>query len=260
VAAGVSSDNPPDERVRRDELTRRWAELQQRVASACTSAGRDRDEVTVVAVTKTFPASDVALLAGLGVHDVGENRDQEAAAKAAACRDAGVIGLRWHFVGQLQTNKARSVAGYADVVHSIDRVRLVDALDAAAARHDRQIDCLVQVDLDPDLDPDADAGNGEAATGHRGGVAPSRADEVCAAVEAAERLRLAGVMGVAPLGGDPGEAFARLSHLRRALASSYPSLVTMSAGMTDDLEAAVAHGATLLRVGRALLGSRPPLG
>jgi pyridoxal phosphate enzyme (YggS family) len=254
----VSDVHTADDRVRRDELAHRWAELQQRVATACESAGRDRSEVTVVAVTKTFPASDVALLAGLGVSDVGENRDQEAAAKAAACREAGVDGLRWHFVGQLQTNKASSVAGYADVVHSVDRVRLVNALDKAAAGHDRSIDCLVQIDLDPEADAvTAKGGDGGA---HRGGVAPSGAEDVCAAIEAAEHLRLSGVMGVAPLGGDPNDAFARLSHLRRELASAYPRLTVLSAGMTDDLEAAVAHGATHLRVGRALLGSRPPLG
>jgi pyridoxal phosphate enzyme (YggS family) len=251
----MTDGNVADQRVRRDELARRWAELQQRVAAACESAGRDSSEVTVIAVTKTFPASDVALLAEIGVRDVGENRDQEAAAKAAACREAGVSGLRWHFVGQLQTNKAASVAGYADVVHSIDRVRLVNALDKAAAAHGRPIDCLVQIDLDPGAD-DSPADPGEA---RRGGVAPSRAEEICVAIAAAEHLTLSGVMGVAPLGGDPGEAFARLSHLRRELASTYSGMTVISAGMSDDLEAAVAHGATHLRVGRALLGSRPPL-
>lgn len=245
-----------DVETRGEELARRWAELQQRVAAACESARRDSNEVTVIAVTKTFPATDVALLAEIGVRDVGENRDQEAAAKAAACREAGVSGLRWHFVGQLQTNKAASVAGYADVVHSIDRVRLVNALDKAAAAHGRPIFCLVQIDLDPGAD-DSPADPGEA---QRGGVAPSRAEEVCVAIAAAEHLTLSGVMGVAPLGGDPGEAFARLSHLRRELASTYSGMTVISAGMSDDLEAAVAHGATHLRVGRALLGSRPPLG
>ena len=247
-----------DETVRRDELAGRWAALQRRVGAACESVGRDPSEVTVVAVTKTFPASDIELLAELGVRDVGENRDQEAAAKAAACREAGVSGLRWHFVGQLQTNKAASVAGYADVVHSIDRVRLVNALDKGAAGHDRRIDCLVQIDLDPGADEGA-AEPGQASA-HRGGATPSQAEEVCAAIDAAEHLRLSGVMGVAPLGGDPGEAFARLSHLRRELASTYAGLTVISAGMSDDLQAAVAHGETHLRVGRALLGSRPPLG
>jgi hypothetical protein len=254
VAPGVTDGSVTDERARRDELSSHWADLQARVAAACRHAGRDVSELTVIAITKTFPASDVALLAGLGLRDVGENRDQEAAPKAAACRDAGVSGLRWHFVGQLQTNKASSVAGYADMVHSIDRVRLVNALEKGASGHGRMLDALVQIDLDPD------AGNHDRTTAHRGGVAPSGAEEVCAAIEAAEHLRLAGVMGVAPLEGDPQVAFARLAHLRRELVSTYPSMTVMSAGMSDDLESAVAHGATHLRVGRALLGSRPPLG
>jgi pyridoxal phosphate enzyme (YggS family) len=249
-----------DETPRRHELARRWAELQDRVADACAAAGRDRNEVTVVAITKTFPASDVALLASLGVRDVGENRDQEAAAKAATLRGMGVTGLRWHFVGQLQTNKARSVAGYADVVHSVDRVRLVAALDAGAAGHGRVVDALVQVDLDPEADNDENLAASNELTARRGGVAPVAAEQVCAAIAATEHLRLSGLMGVAPLGGDPGDAFARLSDVWRALASSYPSLTVLSAGMSDDLEAAVAHGATHLRVGRALLGSRPSLG
>lgn len=253
----MSDHTALDEQARREELARRWAALQQRVGAACATVGRDPQDVTIVAITKTFPASDVALLADLGVCDVGENRDQEAAPKAAACRAAGVTGLRWHFVGQLQTNKARSVAGYADVVHSVDRVRLVKALDVAAGREGRRIDVLVQVNLDPDAGNDA---GGRTSTAHRGGVEPSGAGQVCAALMGAEHLRLTGVMGVAPLGGDPGEAFARLAEVRRGLASTYPCLVMLSAGMSDDLEAAVAQGATHLRVGRALLGSRPPLG
>jgi PLP dependent protein len=251
----VSELSATDQRY--GELAAGWAALQQRVSDACAAADRDPAEVSVIAITKTFPASDVATLAGLGVRDVGENRDQEAAAKATACHAAGIEGLRWHFVGQLQTNKARSVAGYADVVHSIDRIRLVAALDAAAARQERRIDCLVQVDLDPAAD-EADRGHPTAA--HRGGVAPGQAEAVCAALQAAEHLQLVGLMGVAPLGGDPAAAFERLRLLGRGLATSYPSMTVLSAGMSDDLEAAVAHGATHLRVGRALLGSRPPLG
>lgn len=238
---------------RRAELSGRLRRLDDRVAAACAAAGRARTEVSVVAVTKTFPPSDVALLAGLGVRDVGENRDQEAAAKWADCREAGVVGLRWHFVGQLQTNKARSVARYADVVHSVDRVRLVTALDRAAAEQGRRLDALVQVDLDEYGEPGA-SGPG------RGGIAASGAERVCAAVAGAEHLRLAGLMAVAPLDGDPSPAFERLAELNARLRASYPSMTVVSAGMTADLEAAVAHGATHLRVGRALLGSRPPLG
>jgi len=228
------------------ELAARLAALEARIAGACRAAGRPRDDVHLVAVTKTFPAADVERLAGLGITDVGENRDQEAGPKAAEVTAAGLT-LRWHFVGQLQTNKARSVAAYADVVHSVDRARLVRALDRAAGEHGRTLDCLVQVDL------------GEGADAGRGGVLPGDVPALAGEVAATEHLRLAGLMAVAPLGAEPDPAFARLAALAADLRGQHPGATMLSAGMTDDLEPAVAHGATHLRVGRALLGSRPPL-
>jgi pyridoxal phosphate enzyme (YggS family) len=235
--------------ARRSEIAANLERVRARVDAACERAGRDPGEVTLVAVTKTFPAEDVAHLAALGVRDVGENRDQDAASKVAACRAAGLTGLVWHFVGQVQRNKAASVASYADVVHSVDRVRLVDALERGAGRAGRDISALVQLDL---RDPPVDDG--------RGGVAPAGLDEVAAAVHAAEHLHLGGVMAVAPRDGDADEAFARLGLLAERLRATYPSATVVSAGMSGDLEMAIAHGATHLRVGSALLGSRPALG
>ena len=234
---------------RRAELAANLARVEERIAAACADAGRDRADLTLVAITKTFPAEDVGHLAALGVRDVGENRDQEAAAKVAACRDAGVAGLVWHFVGQLQRNKAGSVATYADVVHSVDRLRLVAALDRAAGTAGRRLTALVQVDL-----RDAPADDG------RGGAAPADVAALAAAVAAADRLRLGGVMAVAPADADPDAAFARLAEVAARLRQDHPDAVVVSAGMSGDLEAAVRHGATHLRVGSALLGSRPPLG
>ena len=234
---------------RRAEIAANLARVEERIAAACADAGRDRGELTLVAVTKTFPATDVGHLAALGVRDVGENRDQEAAAKVAACRDAGVEGLVWHFVGQLQRNKAGSVATYADVVHSVDRLRLVPALDRAAGAAGRRIAALVQVDL---RDEPSDDG--------RGGAAPTEVAELAAAVAAADRLVLGGVMAVAPVDADPDAAFARLAEVATRVRRDHPDAVVVSAGMSGDLEAAVRHGATHLRVGSALLGSRPPLG
>jgi pyridoxal phosphate enzyme (YggS family) len=205
----------------------------------------------LIVVTKTWPATDVRALAALGVHDVGENRDQEAAGKAAACAD---LELRWHFVGQLQTNKARSVAGYAGWVHSVDRLRLVEALSTAALRHGRTVTCLVQVDLDP---AERAAAAGEAP---RGGVRPAEVAALADAVEQAPSLRLGGVMAVAPQHADAVEAFGRLAEVAGRLRAEHPHASAMSAGMSGDLEAAVAAGATHLRVGTAVLGSRPPLG
>ncbi|KPC81389.1 YggS family pyridoxal phosphate-dependent enzyme [Streptomyces sp. NRRL S-4] len=236
---------------RRAELAANLAQVEERIASACASAGRKRGEVTLIVVTKTYPASDVRILHELGVRQVAENRDQDAAPKAAACED---LSLTWHFVGQLQTNKVRSVAGYADVVQSVDRVKLVSALSAAAVRAERELGCLIQVALD--------AGSGE--RGDRGGVAPDMIEELAASVEAAEGLRLDGLMTVAPLAGPYAgrqrAAFDRLMEISSRLRGNHPAANMVSAGMSADLEDAVAAGATHVRVGTAVLGVRPRLG
>lgn len=229
-----------DRLTRRDELARNLGEVRSRLASACAAAGRGAGEVTLVAVTKTFPASDVALLRDLGVTDLGENRDQEAAAKARE-----VTGVRWHFVGRLQTNKAASVARYADVVHAVDRPALVDALSAGAVRAGRTVEVLVQVSLDGDP--------------HRGGAVPAEVLGLADAVERAPALLLRGVMAVAPLGERPADAFARLAGVAAQVRDLHPEATVVSAGMSADLEDAVAAGATHVRVGTAILGSRPPL-
>jgi PLP dependent protein len=232
--------------ARAAEIEAGLSAVRDRVARAAVATGREPALVTVVVVTKTFPASDVRVLHGLGVRDVGENRDQEAAAKAAECAD--LADLRWHFVGQLQTNKAASVASYASVVHSVDRLRLVTALDAAAHRAGRELDVLVQVDLDR-----------EPAPAGRGGAAPGDLLPLADAVAGSEALRLRGLMAVAPLGEDPRPAFARLAALTAELRAAHPAATWVSAGMSEDLEAAVAAGATHVRVGSAILGRRPPL-
>ncbi|MFC5751168.1 YggS family pyridoxal phosphate-dependent enzyme [Actinomadura rugatobispora] len=230
-------------RERSEELAANLAEVRERIAAACSAAGRDPGEVTLVAVTKTFPASDVRLLAGLGLTDVAENRDQEAAPKAAAT--AG-LPLTWHFVGQLQTNKARSVASYADVVQSVDRPRLAAALSTAAVRLGRTLRCMIQVSLD---EPGPDRGE-------RGGVAPADVPALADAIAAAEGLTLDGVMAVAPLGGDPRPAFERLAGIAADLRKAHPGADAISAGMSGDLEPAIGCGATHLRIGTALLGGR----
>ncbi|MDT0381073.1 YggS family pyridoxal phosphate-dependent enzyme [Streptomyces sp. DSM 42041] len=235
---------------RRAELAAGLASVEGRIARACEAAGRPRDAVTLVVVTKTYPASDVRLLWELGVRHVAENRDQDAAPKAAQCTD---LPLTWHFVGQLQTNKARSVAGYADFVHSVDRLRLVRSLANAAAPRDRELGCLIQVGLDAESDD----------AGPRGGAAPDRVAELADAVAEARGLRLDGVMTVAPLAGPyagkPGEAFARLREISTCLRTAHPAATMVSAGMSADLEEAISAGATHVRVGSAVLGVRPRL-
>ncbi len=263
--AGPPVPSPPSAgqpRDRRAELQTRLDAVRDRIAAACAAAGRDPAGVTLIAVTKFFPAVDLAHLHALGVADVGESRDQDAAPKLAALEDldpAARQGLRVHFVGQVQTNKAASVARYADVVHSVDRTRLVDALGKGARRAGRRLDVLIQVDLD-DAAALVGAGETAAAEAHRGrgGVVPAGIPALAERVAAMEGLRLAGLMAVAPLGADPDAAFARLHDLHERLLADHPKASVRSAGMSDDLEAAVAHGATHLRVGTAILGSRPP--
>jgi pyridoxal phosphate enzyme (YggS family) len=230
-----------DVEARRAELAARLKAVRARIGDACAAAGRDPGGVTLVAVTKTFPASDVRLLTELGVWDVGENRDQEARPKAAECADLAPQ-LTWHFIGQLQTNKASSVARYARVVHAVDRLRLVRALGAAARRTGRVITCLVEVSLDQD----------EA----RGGVPEPEVIVIAGAVAAEEGLVLGGVMAMAPLGVPPAQAFATLPRIAGVVRASYPDADIVSAGMSGDLEEAIAAGATHIRVGTALLGGR----
>ena len=237
--------------ARHAELAASLAATRARIAAACAAAGRDVSEITLIAVTKTRPAEDVVALASLGQADFGENRDQEAAPKAAAVAEATSDPVRWHFIGQLQTNKAHRVVRYASVVHSVDRVRLVRALGNAASAAAKEgpavpaavpLTCLVQVSLD-----------GDAA---RGGALISQLPEIAAAIEAEPGLALGGVMAVAPLGVAPETAFALLRPLSDTVREVNPAATIISAGMSGDLEAAVRNGATHLRIGTALLGNR----
>ncbi|MFE6164246.1 YggS family pyridoxal phosphate-dependent enzyme [Streptomyces sp. NPDC056486] len=236
---------------RKSQLTANLAEVEERIAAACAAAGRKREEVTLIVVTKTYPASDVRILSELGVRHVAENRDQDAAPKAAECSD---LPLAWHFVGQLQTNKVRSVVGYADVVQSVDRPKLVTALSTGAVRGERELGCLIQVALDAE----------ENGRGERGGVGAGGIEELAALVDQAPGLRLDGLMTVAPLtgpyAGRQQAAFERLMEFSTLMRAAHPAANMVSAGMSADLEQAVAAGATHVRVGTAVLGVRPGLG
>lgn len=223
------------------ELQERLAAVHARIDAACAATGRPRDEVRLVVVTKYFPRSDLDALVGLGVRDVAESRAQEATAKLAE-GDGPPPGVRTHFVGQIQSNKAGEIARLADVVHSLDRAKVVRALARGAQAAGREVTGLVQVDLEG-----SDTGRG----GAQPQDVPALADLV---VESG--LRLGGVMAVAPRGADPAPAFARLAELAAQVRAEHPGAVMISAGMSGDLEQAVAHGATHLRVGSAILGDR----
>ena len=227
---------------RHDEIAAGLAAVRERIDRACADAGRSADDITTIVVTKFFPSSDVRLLADLGVRHVGENRHQEAVEKAAECAD---LGLSWHFIGALQSNKAAAVAGYADAVHSVDRAKLVGGLSRGAQERDHEIDCLVQVSLDP---PEASG---------RSGAAVEEISGLAERIMEADGLRLRGVMGVAPLGGDAREAFDELAEQAAVVRRLEPEATWISAGMSIDLEEAIAAGATHLRIGSAVLGPRP---
>lgn len=241
------------------ELTITLAGVRSRLARAAEAAGRNVDGIGLLPVTKFFPASDVAILWRLGCRSFGESREQEAAAKVAefsglvgraACADTRPV--RWHMIGRIQRNKAKHIARWADTVHSVSTAKVVAALDAAAgdalAEGGRSgpLRVFVQISLDGDTE--------------RGGVDigdPAAVDRICAQVAESAALELVGLMGIPPLGADPDTAFAALAVEHHRIRGAHPAASELSAGMTDDLEAAVRHGSTCVRVGTALMGKRP---
>ena len=231
---------------RKEELKANLEDIEARITAACTVANRPRNDVHLIVVTKTWPASDMQLLNDLGVTQVGENRDQEASGKNAELQDCSFV---WHAIGQLQTNKVKSVAQWADVVHSVDRPSLIDALDKVTAGRTTPLAVLIQVNLDGLTEQELESGN-------RGGCHPNHVAKLALQIESAPGLVLNGVMGVAPLGEVPDPAFALLKKTSEQLVMHYPEATWISAGMSDDLESAVNNGATHLRIGSAVLGHR----
>ncbi len=237
---------------REQQLARTLTAVRTRIDTAAASVGRTADQVELLPVTKFFPATDVAILSRLGCRSVGESRDQEAAAKSAEVATLVSEPVRWHMVGQIQRNKARSIANWAYAAHSVSSAQVVGALDRAvgaaldAGRRGEPLRVYVQVSLDGDPT--------------RGGLdarKPALVDEVCDAVAAASGLSLVGLMAIPPLDADPDEAFARLQEEHRRVLRAHPDAVGLSAGMSGDFDIAVKHGSTCVRVGTALLGQRP---
>lgn len=217
--------------TRGQEISANLSAVQERIVRACDAAGRNATEVTLIAVTKTWPASDIRILADLGIAHIGESKEQEGHSKFQELSD---LHLTWHFIGQIQRNKAKKIAEWASIIHSVDRAELVPLLGA------REV--LIQVNLDP------------TASG-RGGVEPNHVNELAQAI-AASSLALKGVMAVAPLGQDPDPGFAQLREVRDQLVSQFPGAGWISAGMSGDLESAIAYGATHVLLGSSILGSR----
>lgn len=235
------------------ELERALTALKERLSAAARDAGRDAGEIELLPITKFFPATDVAILWRLGCRAFGESREQEASAKIAEFTDlTGTGDVRWHMVGQIQRNKAKAIAAWADTVHSVSSAKVAAALDRGATHAIEEgtrtapINVFVQISLDGDTS--------------RGGVDlgdPGAIDELCAQVADAGGLRLAGLMAIPPLGADPDDAFAALAVEHGRVLRNHPEATALSAGMSGDLEAAVRHGSTCVRVGTALMGQRP---
>ena len=239
--------------TREVELANTLAAVRERLALAAQAAGRTADEIELLPITKFFPATDVLILSHLGCHSFGESREQEAAAKWAECNSADPASpIRWHMVGRIQRNKARSIANWAYAAHSVDSAKVIAALDRAAsgALDEGARSAPLRVYLQISLDGDAE----------RGGVdigRPDLVDALCAQAQAAPGLEFVGLMGIPPLGVDADEAYARLQAEHHRVQAAYQQRLELSAGMSGDLEAAIEHGSTCVRVGTALLGQRP---
>jgi PLP dependent protein len=239
--------------ARERELNDALSAVRVRLARSAEAAGRNSGEIELLPITKFFPAGDVLILRRLGCLEFGESREQEAANKSA--KVGAVLGaqpIRWHMVGRIQRNKARAIAGWAYAAHSVDSAKVIAALDLAArhaleqGRRAEPLRVYLQLSLDGDE--------------LRGGVdigRPDTVDELCAAVAAADGLEFVGLMAIPPLDADPDDAFARLEEEKERVQKAYQQPLGLSAGMSSDLESAVKHGSTCVRVGTALMGRRP---
>ena len=219
---------------RKSEIDANLVDVNSRIEKAAKAAGRSVDEITLVAVTKTFPVSDIEFLYQLGIRNFGENRDQEGSIKAPQLPDDCI----WHFQGQIQSNKLKSIALWADVIHSLDDLSHAKKLSSLAANKD----IFIQLSLDSQP--------------NRGGVAPEEIDGFARAIAELGNLKVRGLMAVAPLDEDPKLAFARLNLLSKQLVKTLSMASEMSAGMSNDFEAAISQGATLIRIGSQILGVR----
>lgn len=238
---------------RETDLATALAALRDRLTDAARAAGRDVDDIELLPITKFFPATDVAILWRLGCRAFGESREQEASAKIAEFgKLTGASEVRWDMVGQIQSNKAKAVAAWADTVHSLSTAKVAAALDRGAAHaidegtRTTPVRVFVQISLDGDTS--------------RGGVDvedPAAVDTLCAQVADAAALQLVGLMAIPPLGADPDAAFAALAAEHQRVLHNHAQATELSAGMSGDLEAAVRHGSTCVRVGTALMGQRP---
>ncbi len=225
---------------RKDEIVENLAKVQEQIANATKSAGRNIAEIKLIAVTKTFPVSDLHFLYELGIRDFGENRDQEAILKTAELPK----DINWHFQGQIQSNKLKSITNWASVIHSVDQFRYAKLISEFAGGQSRGIFIQVSLDEVPES---------------RGGVDPSKILQLANEISELRNIELLGLMAVAPLQDKPANAFSRLQRYQSALLEKMPNANSLSIGMSGDFEVAISHGATHLRIGSSILGNRQPI-
>jgi len=219
--------------TRFDEIAEKLEHVKERIAVSAAQSGRESREITLVVVTKVFPISDVEILKQLGVRDFGENRDADGAQKAAA------IDAQWHFQGQIQSNKIKSLCKWSHVIHSLDEARHFEIMEKSA-EHPLQI--FLQVSLD--------------GAKNRGGADIEKLYHLAGLVQASPRHQLKGLMAVAPLAGSVSESFSQLAKIHRDFIGEFKEATSLSAGMSGDFEEAIMHGATHVRIGSSILGSR----
>lgn len=225
------------------ELGQRYQAIVDSIATAANSANRDSKQITLVVVTKNHPHQLVHDLLALGARDFGENRDQEAGPKAKQIASESNERFNWHFIGQLQTNKVKSVLEYADILHSLDRPSLLDELQKRTVERENPFKVFVQVNMTDDPE--------------RGGVNPEDLMAFAERVLSSPGLELVGLMGVGGLEVAPELEFERLAALSVELQKLAPGANRLSMGMSGDFETAIAYGATHLRIGTAITGNRP---
>jgi pyridoxal phosphate enzyme (YggS family) len=239
--------------ARRIEISQNLAAAEREINLAVEKSNRDRSEITLIAVTKNFPVSDVVHLYDLGLRNFGENRDQEARAKVEEFKKYVADSessedlanqVKWHFQGQLQRNKLRSIATWADFIHSLDQERYLLPLQQLSIELKKPISLLLQLSLDLPIRPD------------RGGVPPEELIELGTKVKEHSGLILQGLMAVAPLDVAPDLAFGALQTISGTFLKAFPDATWVSAGMSGDFAAAIAAGATHIRIGSSILGSR----
>ena len=225
---------------RKDQILSNLESVKEKISAAAQAAGRSPSEITLIAVTKTFPVSDLEILYELGVRNFGENRDQEAAPKV------GVLpaDITWHFQGGIQSNKLKSISNWASVIHSVDKFKYAQMISQFSVGKTKEIFIQVSLDTLPQS---------------REGVDPADLMQLAEQIMSLPNLEVKGLMAVAPLDQPTEQAFVRLQQIQQRFIQLYPAASSLSSGMSGDYELAISLGATHVRIGSSILGNRSPI-